>query len=228
MKRKQTDPVSLFYRATGEGEAIIMLHGNGEDGSIFLPSSSILSETSKVYLPDSRSHGESPDAPVSYSLMAEDVRKFIIDHKIEKPILYGFSDGGIIALILASKYPGMVSKIIVSGANTKPSALKRKVRTQIRKEYEKTHSPLFSMMLEEPHLTQSFLSRIEVPTYIIQGEYDMIEKRNARRIRNAITGSHLITLKGEDHGSYIAGSEKIGYIIRDILEGKITKRNAVI
>ena len=51
-----------------------------------------------------------------YSDMAEDVKCFIEALKLEKPVLYGFSDGGIVGLLVVSTYPGLLSRLIVSGA----------------------------------------------------------------------------------------------------------------
>ena len=53
--------------------------------------------------------------------MCDDIIEFIKKINIEKPILYGFSDGGIIVLLIAIKEPNLLSKIIISGANITPN-----------------------------------------------------------------------------------------------------------
>ena len=52
--------------------------------------------------------------------MCDDLIQFIKALDIEKPILYGFSDGGIIGILVAIKEPNLLSKLIVSGANITP------------------------------------------------------------------------------------------------------------
>ena len=52
--------------------------------------------------------------------MCDDIIEFIKKLIIDKPILYGFSDGGIIGLLVAIKEPTLLSKLIVSGANITP------------------------------------------------------------------------------------------------------------
>lgn len=76
-----------------------------------------------VYALDSRCHGKSdnPDK-ISYNLMAGDTIAFIKKLKISKPILYGFSDGGIVGLLIAIKEPDILSNLIISGANITPDA----------------------------------------------------------------------------------------------------------
>lgn len=54
--------------------------------------------------------------------MAEDVIEFIKKLNIKAPILYGFSDGGIIGLLIAIKEPQLLSNLIISGANITPDA----------------------------------------------------------------------------------------------------------
>lgn len=52
--------------------------------------------------------------------MCDDVIQFIKELNIEKPILYGFSDGGIIGILVSIKEHSLLSKLIVSGANITP------------------------------------------------------------------------------------------------------------
>ena len=110
--------INLFYTCTGSGSPLIMLHGNGEDHTIFDEAVALLSKHFTVYAIDSRDHGQSDKVDeLHYDDMAEDIRIFIEELGLEKPILYGFSDGGIIGLLLAIKYPELLSKVIGSGVN---------------------------------------------------------------------------------------------------------------
>ena len=62
---------------------------------------------------------------ISYNLMTEDMIEFIRNLKINKPIFYGFSDGGIVGLLIAIKEPKLLSKLIVSGANLNPNGMSK-------------------------------------------------------------------------------------------------------
>ena len=124
MKVKVNDIV-LNYDVVGSGYPIILLHGNGENYTIFNKLIDKLKEDYTVYAVDSRCHGESDDTEeVSYNLMAEDIIAFIKELNIENPMLYGFSDGGIVGLLVAIKEPELLSKLIVSGVNINPKGLK--------------------------------------------------------------------------------------------------------
>ena len=70
--------VELYYEVVGSGQPLIMLHGNGEDHTIFDKAAAILSEHFTCYLLDSRGHGQSsPVEDLSYRVMAELLRSLI-------------------------------------------------------------------------------------------------------------------------------------------------------
>ena len=118
--------VNIFYEEYGKGQPIILLHGNSETHEIFDKLIEQLKENYKVYAIDSRCHGKSESTnEISYDLMSDDIISFIKVLKIEKPILYGFSDGGIIGILVAIKEPDILSKLIVSGANINPDGMKK-------------------------------------------------------------------------------------------------------
>lgn len=99
--------IELFYEEMGSGEPLILLHGNGEDHTIFNKIADYFSGKYRVISIDTRGHGESPmgEEPFSLYQFAEDLNDFMDEHNIEKANILGFSDGGNIALIFASEYP---------------------------------------------------------------------------------------------------------------------------
>ena len=105
--------IELFYEEMGSGEPLILLHGNGEDHTIFNKIADYFSGKYRVISIDTRGHGESPmgEEPFSLYQFAEDLNDFMDEHNIEKANILGFSDGGNIALIFASEYPEKVSKL---------------------------------------------------------------------------------------------------------------------
>jgi pimeloyl-ACP methyl ester carboxylesterase len=117
--------IELFYEKYGSGNPIVLLHGNGEDHTIFDVLVLQLSQHHTVYAIDSRGHGKSSSVKsLDYRVMMEDIAAFITKLGIENAMLYGFSDGGIIGLLLAIEHPSMLSKLIISGANTHPGGIK--------------------------------------------------------------------------------------------------------
>ena len=214
----ELDHIKLYYEVCGQGRPIILLHGNGEDLKIFGKLTEGLQKTCKVYAIDSRCHGKSQDTPeISYDLMADDVIEFIKKKNMEQPVLYGYSDGGIVGLLVAIREPELLSKLIISGANLEPSGMKGATLAWCRLVYLFNRNKLYKMMLTQPHIQTAQLKKIKIPVHVLAGEKDVIRSEHTKKIADSIPDSTLEILPGEDHGSYIVNSEKIFHIIKKYL-----------
>ena len=217
--KSHINDIELHYEVCGQGQPIILLHGNGEDHRIFDVLAKQLSENFTVYAIDSRGHGESTKTnQLSYQLMANDIEKFIEINQIENPILYGFSDGGIVGLLIACEHPTLLSKLIISGANSNPKGLKCIWRTWFHIVYFFTRSPKTKLMLHEPNITKNDLNKIEIPTLVLAGENDIVKEDDTRFIAGNISGATLNILPKEDHSSYVVHSPKLYEIIKNFIE----------
>ena len=214
--------IDLYYELTGSGQPVVLLHGNGETHEIFDRLTPRLAEAGHaVYAVDSRGHGRSgksdKEKPLSYYDMTEDVAEFIQKLELVEPILYGFSDGGIVGLLLAGKYPGLLSKLIVSGANLTPKGIKAGWALRFRLTYFFTKDPNMRLMLTEPNIQKEDLEKISAPVLVLAGEQDIIKEEETRRIHEAIPNSTLQILKNENHDSYVVHSDKLYDIIKHFL-----------
>ena len=195
-----------------------MIHGNGESYEIFDKLIEKLKSDYTVYALDSRCHGKSENtSTISYNLMAEDTIAFIKELQIKNPILYGFSDGGIIGLLIAIKEPNLLSSLIISGANITPDATTFLDTVMTKICYFFTRNKLIKMMLDEPNIPLDDLHKITVPTHVIAGEKDVIKLKHTQLIADNIKNSTIEIIKWESHGSYIVHSDKIYDIIKKYL-----------
>jgi len=206
----QHGDVVLYYEKTGQGPAIILLHGNSENSGIFDVLTKQLAPHYTVYAIDSRDHGKSSKVQVlNYTDMMEDVTAFVQALKLEKPVLLGFSDGGIIGLLLAMKYPDMLEKLIAIGANMSPAAVKWQWRLAMKTVFFFTRSRKFRLMLTQPNITTAQLNTITTPTLVLAGSKDVVNNAHTELIAQSISGSTLKILAGENHVSYVLHSEKL-------------------
>ena len=208
--------INLYYEVAGSGAPLVMVHGNGETHAIFDKAVPLLAEHFTCYLLDSRGHGQSqPVAEYHYDDMAEDVFQFIQALHLEHVTYYGFSDGGIIGLLLASKHPGLLEKMVISGANTRPDAVSRRI-VRLFKVINFIHKkPLFELMLTEPHISREQLQAIDTPTLVLAGSKDLVLEEDTRFIAESIPHATLKILPGESHTSYIVHKEEIARLILD-------------
>ena len=200
----------IFYTEKGEGTPLILLHGNGEDSSIFDKFGEKLSKKYRVIAIDTRGHGKSPLGEEDFSIyqFAEDLKDFMDLHKIEKANILGFSDGGNIAMVFASKYPERVEKLILNGANSKPSGLKIATHFSMWVTYifasvfasfsekAKRTKALFTLMLFEPKLCKEDLENITAKTLVLVGTSDLIKESESRYIAKTIPDAKLCFVLG--------------------------------
>ena len=114
----------LHVETAGSGSPILFLHG----GVVFFANNfpaqrDYFASFRKVIGVDRRGHGHSPDndQPFSYQEMAEDMAALIVQMGMAPVDIVGHSDGGNIGLILARDHPGLVRRLVISGANLKAS-----------------------------------------------------------------------------------------------------------
>ena len=192
----QLKGANLYYEKSGSGKPLVLIHGNGEDHTIFDQIIPILNPHFTVYAIDSRGHGKSSSCETfDYDEMAEDFKEFIEKLKLEKPILFGFSDGGIIGLILGYKYPNLLSAMVVSGANITPQGLTDYWFGEFEKLYKEKGESKIKMILEQPNIEASALEKITIPVLVTAGEDDIVKEEHTKLIADHIKNSKLIIYK---------------------------------
>ncbi len=210
--------IRLYYEKTGEGRPLVMVHCNSMDHRIFRKAVKVLSGRFTVYCPDSRDHGKSEKVKtLHYEDMAEDMAEFIKALELEKPVFYGFSDGGIIGLILAYRYPDMLSALIVSGASLNPDSTKDLPMKFFKLWSHVDRSDKMQIMMREPDITDEILSGIRVPTFVTAGERDVIKLSHTQHIAQTIPGASLMIFPKTGHTGYIMNSDKIAHYILSVI-----------
>jgi pimeloyl-ACP methyl ester carboxylesterase len=107
--------VELFFRKSGEGRPLVILHGLFGISDNWAALAKLWSAHFTVYTLDLRNHGQSPHSDEwNYRVMADDVVEFFGTERLNDVILLGHSMGGKTAMRLALDYPMALSKLIVS------------------------------------------------------------------------------------------------------------------
>ena len=124
----------IYYKESGAGIPVLMLHGNAETHLIFDYYEKKLSMKYRVILMDSRAHGRSRIKPeyaeseFTTTDMARDAAALLDILHIPSCILLGFSDGANIALEFASLFPERTQAVIAISGNVSPVGLILPVR----------------------------------------------------------------------------------------------------
>jgi len=212
--------VSLHYAVVGEGRPVVLVHGNGETHDLFDTEIRRLAEAGyRVYAPDSRGHGANePLEEYHYTDMAEDMFCLIRKLGLERPALYGHSDGGIIGLLLAIRHPDALGVLAVSGTNLSPDGIDPSFIREFTEINKKRPDPLITLMLTEPDIAPEELGGIAIPVLVTVGEHDLILPSETQKIVAGLPHAELKIIEEADHGSYIDGSEVMGELLIQFFE----------
>lgn len=201
--------INLHYEARGSGKPLILLHGNGESSAYFEKQLPVFAKHFHVFAVDTRGHGQSPrgTAPFTLRQFADDLHDFLQARGIEKAHILGFSDGGNIALLFALRYPEMVDKLVLNGANLFPAGVRPSVQLSIvlgyrtaklfRSEEAKQKAALLGLMVNEPQIDPASLQNITAETLVIAGTHDMIRTSHTKLIASSLPHAKLVLLEGD-------------------------------
>lgn len=210
--------ITLHYNKQGNGPALIMSHCNSMSSKIFKRAAKILEHKFTVYTIDSRDHGKSSKVrELHYEDMAEDMYQFITKLDIKKPIFYGFSDGGIVGILLASSHPDLLDKLVISGASLSPESTKEKPMKFFKIWSHIDRSDKMQIMMREPNITDDILKAITIPTFVTCGSKDLIKQSHTDHIANTIPNATLKIFEGKSHSNYINNSPIIANYLLEIL-----------
>ena len=203
--------IELHCEETGGGEPLVLLHGNGEDGTYFTHQIAHFSQRFRVLALDTRGHGKSPrgEAPFTIRQFARDLLAFLDARDIERAHLLGFSDGGNIALVFALAHPERVGKLVLNGANLNTRGVKRSVQAPIELGYRMArlfaglsakalaNAEMLGLMVNDPNVAPEELAALTAPTLVIAGENDMIREDHTRLIAERIPNARLAFVPGD-------------------------------
>lgn len=211
--------LDMLYSVRGpeDGRPVVLMHGNGGSHRSMATQQMQLARAGyRVYCPDSR--GQGANAPLDeyhYADFAEDCYQFIRLLGLDRPIVGGWSDGGINSLLLEMAHPGTSSMIIVAGANLCPDC--GEGFEEFKAWILEQGTPLVMMMLNEPQIDPSELKSIPCPALVTVGSKDLISVEHTKLISGSIPDAELVVFEGATHSSYIKRNPRLGRCMLDFI-----------
>ena len=221
--------IRIYYETYGEGEPLLLLHGNGGSIENFFLQIPEFSKHFKVIAVDSRAQGRSTDSDkeLTYALMASDMAALIDKLNLGSVSVVGWSDGGIIGIELAYSYPDKVKKLVTIGANYSTKNYEansdhirmdahdtlvirsRKIAEKYKNTLERL-SPnpekipeirrkLKNLMEKHPNFTEKQLEKIKTPTLVIVGDHDIISLDHTVSLFASLPHAELFVIPGATH-----------------------------
>lgn len=222
---------SMYCEVYGSGKPLLMIHGNG--GSINSMKNNIpyFAQHYKVIATDSRAHGRSTDAgdSLSFEMMADDEAALLDSMHIDSAYVLGWSDGGIVALVLAMRHPEKVIKLASTGANLWPdsTAIIPSLWKDEQHTYDSLHNHSFATATEknnwkifmldwlQPNIPLSALQAIHCPSLIISGDHDVIVLQHTVEIFQNIPHAYLWVVPKSHHATLIEHKDEFNKTVDD-------------
>lgn len=238
--------ISTWYTAgeapsgLDDAAAVLLLHGGLSNSDALLDSIGVpLGTQYRIAAFDRRGHGYTADSPepFHYDTMVDETIA-VIEH-IGGPVhIVGWSDGGIIGLMLALRRPDLMGRLVAIGANFhfnggEPSHHERPqpnpIFEMLRAGYvERTpdgeeHFPAirdktFHMFGTEPSLTVDDLATIALPVLVMAADDDVIALSHTCAMYEAIPGAQLSIVPASSHAVPEEQPDEVARIIAGFLE----------
>jgi pimeloyl-ACP methyl ester carboxylesterase len=216
--------IKIWYATFGKGSPVILLHGGLANANYWGNQVRALDPHYRVIVMDSRGHGRSTrdQRPYSYDLMADDVIGLMNFLKIHKAAIVGWSDGAIIGLDIAQRYPDRVTKLFAFGANSDPSGVADIAKSPVfnafiaraRKEYQALSptpteydqflAQITKMWQTQPNWTAADLHKITTPVWIVDADHEeAIKRANTEFTAANIPDAGLLIQPDVSHFSFL-------------------------
>ncbi|MFE0413877.1 alpha/beta fold hydrolase [Streptomyces tendae] len=235
--------VSTWYETEGTGEPLVLLHGGLCTNDTWGAQRPDLAAVYRVFLPERRAHGHTPDVPgpLTYRDMAGDTAAFVETVVGGPAHLVGWSDGGVVALLVAVARPDLVRRVVVIGANFRPATecfaapgmldamtpespdlaffreLYEAVSPDGADHWPVVAAKVLDMWRTQPTLTTEELARIQAPTLVMSGDDDLMTLEHTADLYRAVPGARLAVVPGASHLVPLEKPDLVNGLVRDHL-----------
>lgn len=236
---------NIYYEEYGEGTPLILLSGGGINRSVrdFAGCIPELSKHYRVIAPDTPGQGRSEQADsLSYDLLTDFMSQLIDSLKIDSAYVMGWSDGGIVSLLLADRRSDKIKKAIAVGANNglrgfampegfpvdslKPPTLEYWASINQKdiewysalhpkKDWRKLVNNMNQMVYSKEYFPNSVYDSIDIPVMIVIGDRDMISIEHGLEMNRLIKNSQYCVLPNTTHEIFAERPEFINMIAID-------------
>jgi pimeloyl-ACP methyl ester carboxylesterase len=212
----EVNGIRLHYESYGSGEPVLLIHGNGGDIGAMGYQIEFFAPHYRVIATDSRNHGLSSKASgrITYEQMAEDINALLDRLQLKSVRVLGWSDGGIIGLLLAIHHPDKVGRLAIMGANLFPEgahqwaldavAAREQYADEMIAQGDKSqpwelNKQLLDLLGRQPHIPTADLEKIAIPVLVMAGDRDVIRPEHTQLIVDHLPHAQLAIFPGSTH-----------------------------
>ena len=218
----QLGPVRTWYAAVGDGDPVVFLHPGGVDARALDPTVAGLASALRVYTPERRGHGRTPDVEgpgasteLTFADMAADTIAFIEEVVGGPARLAGCSDGGVVALLVALQRPDLVERLVCVASVFHRDGWGGGMSGQAdRSDFVRR---LDEMHSADPAMTPADLAELSVRTLVMIGDDDEVSIEHAAEFYRSVSVAELSIVPGTSHGLLVEKPGLCNAILIDFL-----------
>ena len=235
------DGLITWTETRGNSEqTVVLLHGGlGNSDDLLDSIGPDIEQNFRIVAFDRRGHGYTPDTeePFHYDDMAEHAIKVL--ERLDLPSrvhLVGWSDGGIVAMLVALRRPDLVDRLVLIGTNFHFEGLHADISDDSPagdamlasyaarspdggEHFAVVAEKFMAMAFSEPTLTTRDVARLERPTLVLVGDDDMVHLDHTVELYEALPAGRLCVLPGASHAVVLEHPRMVAAIITDFLKG---------
>ena len=210
-----------WHEVGGDGPTVVLLHGAFAGASSWAAQAPVLRQAGfRVHVPERRGHAHTPDVngPLSYLAMTQDTVAYLEEVIVGSADLVGWSDGAVVAVLVALRRPELVRRLVLIGqyynssGKVPDSPLLAFLRSPqagayLRQEYDSVspdgprHFPVvfaktLAMIEREPELDLEQFRAIKAPTLVLQGDQDEVTLGHSVEVVSKLAEGRLAVLPG--------------------------------
>jgi pimeloyl-ACP methyl ester carboxylesterase len=238
----EVNGVRIYYEIYGEGQPLVMIHGNGSSIKDFATLIDEFKVDYQVIVADSRAHGRSDQGTetLSYRLLAEDWNALLEHLGTQDTYLFGYSDGGNIGLLLAINHPDKVARMAIMGANLRNDDtamhdfafnaingsgpyFEEKISSGDTSKDWALIGKRVAMMSNQVEIPLSEVALIQQPVMVMLADEDAIPVEHAVEIYQSLPNAHLVILPGMTHMAGLEDPEFFNVILRRFFDNPFSR-----
>jgi pimeloyl-ACP methyl ester carboxylesterase len=235
-----------WHEVHGEGRPVVLLHGAFAGASSWSAQAPALARAGyRVHVPERRGHAHTPDleGPLTYDVMADDTVAYLDGVVGGRAHLVGWSDGAVVALLVARRRPDLVDRLVLIGqyynaSGKVPGGLADQLTGGgdqamgfLRAEYDQVspdgpeHFPVvyaktLRMLASEPELDPASLAAVAAPTLVLQGDRDEVTLEHGAAVAAALPQGRFAVLPGT-HALPVENPEVVNALLVWFLAGAV-------
>jgi len=211
-----------YHEEHGAGEPLLLLHGGFCSLEPMRELGDLLAVQHRVLAAERPGHGRTPDTdgPYDYAEMVAGALAHLDALGVRSAHVVGYSDGGIVGLLLARDHPGRVRSLVAISANLHPDAwvpddyphvtMPAAAHAAVDEEYarlspdgaahaEVVIAKLRALWTSGPQIPADSLAAVVAPTLVMAGEHDAVARAHTESIAAAVPGAGLMIVPGTTH-----------------------------